>query len=190
MLSTSFRFCFHRDITRRWNYVSFRDDNIRVDHKWTDGVQRFSITIGDNLGKREKFDEFVAALEKPNAIPDGIDLLPHDVSPKVALDYYNANILGKTFTFPGGETITMNAGHFFRLTCEGRQNKDGLRKGYVSGFASSAEALAAIAAGKVEPEDIYGWQSDRAGVMPLFGDLVEHPTFILEDADDSKKPKT
>lgn len=26
-----------------WNYVSFRDDNIRVDHKWTDGRQRFSI---------------------------------------------------------------------------------------------------------------------------------------------------
>ena len=25
-----------------WNYVSFRDDNIRVDHKWTDGVARFS----------------------------------------------------------------------------------------------------------------------------------------------------
>jgi hypothetical protein len=26
-----------------WNYVSFRDDNIRVDHKWVDGQQRFSI---------------------------------------------------------------------------------------------------------------------------------------------------
>lgn len=24
-----------------WNYVSFRDDNIRVDHKWVDGEQRF-----------------------------------------------------------------------------------------------------------------------------------------------------
>ena len=30
-----------------WNYVSFRDDNIRVDHKWVDGEQRFSIaTLG------------------------------------------------------------------------------------------------------------------------------------------------
>lgn len=30
-----------------WNYVSFRDDNIRVDHKWTDGQQRYSIaTLG------------------------------------------------------------------------------------------------------------------------------------------------
>lgn len=25
-----------------WNYVSFRDDNIRVDHKWVDGEMRFS----------------------------------------------------------------------------------------------------------------------------------------------------
>ena len=27
-----------------WNYVSFRDDNIRVDHKWVDGEQRFSMS--------------------------------------------------------------------------------------------------------------------------------------------------
>ena len=26
-----------------WNYVSFRDDNIRVDHKWTDGAAKFSV---------------------------------------------------------------------------------------------------------------------------------------------------
>ena len=28
-----------------WNYVSFRDDNIRVDHKWTDGQLRFSRAV-------------------------------------------------------------------------------------------------------------------------------------------------
>lgn len=26
-----------------WNYVSFRDDNIRVDHKWVDGQKRFAL---------------------------------------------------------------------------------------------------------------------------------------------------
>ena len=26
-----------------WNYVSFRDDNIRVDHKWTDGAAKFAV---------------------------------------------------------------------------------------------------------------------------------------------------
>lgn len=32
-----------------WNYVSFRDDNIRVDHKWTDGELKFSVKINKNL---------------------------------------------------------------------------------------------------------------------------------------------
>lgn len=30
-----------------WNYVSFRDDNIRVDHKWVNGKQKYEI-IGDS----------------------------------------------------------------------------------------------------------------------------------------------
>ena len=35
-----------------WNYVSFRDDNIRVDHKWTDGELRYmrnadGVTVGE-----------------------------------------------------------------------------------------------------------------------------------------------
>lgn len=31
-----------------WNYVSFRDDNIRVDHKWVDGAQRWSVDSYSN----------------------------------------------------------------------------------------------------------------------------------------------
>ncbi|MGN0844243.1 MAG: VWA domain-containing protein, partial [Kiritimatiellia bacterium] len=27
-----------------WNYVSFRDDNIRVDHKWVDGEKKYSVS--------------------------------------------------------------------------------------------------------------------------------------------------
>ncbi len=37
-----------------WNYVSFRDDNIRVDHKWTDGVARFSRGVLKRSGKDGK----------------------------------------------------------------------------------------------------------------------------------------
>lgn len=38
-----------------WNYVSFRDDNIRVDHKWTDGQIRFSASkeLVDAMRRRE-----------------------------------------------------------------------------------------------------------------------------------------
>lgn len=39
----AFRNSKNRDGRKGWNYVSFRDDNIRVDHKWTDGQPRFSI---------------------------------------------------------------------------------------------------------------------------------------------------
>ena len=41
-----------------WNYVSFRDDNIRVDHKWVDGQQRFSIAVNPHL--REEIDKALA----------------------------------------------------------------------------------------------------------------------------------
>ena len=42
-----------------WNYVSFRDDNIRVDHKWVDGQQRFStVQIEKNVDEMlSKLDE-------------------------------------------------------------------------------------------------------------------------------------
>ena len=55
-----------------WNYVSFRDDNIRVDHKWVDGQQRFAVTITPEIRKdvtvntddmtREKADEILRTL--------------------------------------------------------------------------------------------------------------------------------
>ena len=44
-----------------WNYVSFRDDNIRVDHKWTDGQMRYSIA---QTPTGEKF----VLLDRPNKI--------------------------------------------------------------------------------------------------------------------------
>ena len=41
-----------------WNYVSFRDDNIRVDHKWTDGHLRFSrATNKAPNGNKSNLDE-------------------------------------------------------------------------------------------------------------------------------------
>ena len=36
-----------------WNYVSFRDDNIRVDHKWTDGEIQFDTPELSPEGRRE-----------------------------------------------------------------------------------------------------------------------------------------
>lgn len=40
-----------------WNYVSFRDDNISVDHKWTDGEMRFSIGIAPKYRDKLSFGQ-------------------------------------------------------------------------------------------------------------------------------------
>lgn len=42
-----------------WNYVSFRDDNVRVDHKWTDGEIQFDTPELSPEGRRE-YDAVVA----------------------------------------------------------------------------------------------------------------------------------
>ena len=43
-----------------WNYVSFRDDNIRVDHKWVDGEQRYSISSAEFSRWNAILDDFEA----------------------------------------------------------------------------------------------------------------------------------
>ena len=44
------------------NFVSFRDDNIRVDHKWRDGVQLFSIGNGSNGNASSAWEAFDDAM--------------------------------------------------------------------------------------------------------------------------------
>lgn len=146
-----------------------------------------ALKVGMDLEDKDAFVSLKNHLEKAHEIPPGVQLLPHDVGPRDALEYYDRNILGKTFRFPDGETITMEPGHFFRLTCEGKDGRDGVPKGFVAGYGNSAEALEGIRQGKVSPDEIYGWKADRAGVMPLFPDLVEHPSVILALKDSPKK---
>lgn len=53
----------------RFNYVSFRDDNIRVDHKWTDGQQRYSVTRDRDYtpsDPQREYDEVVARYTNPD----------------------------------------------------------------------------------------------------------------------------
>lgn len=53
----------------RFNYVSFRDDNVRVDHKWTDGQQRYSVTRDWDYtpsDPQREYDEVVARYTNPD----------------------------------------------------------------------------------------------------------------------------
>ncbi len=48
-----------------WNYVSFRDDNIRVDHKWRDGKMEYQRGSTEERGAgRERLEAAARALEK------------------------------------------------------------------------------------------------------------------------------
>ncbi|MBR4476259.1 MAG: hypothetical protein IKO87_01820, partial [Kiritimatiellae bacterium] len=50
-----------------WNYVSFRDDNIRVDHKWTDGQMRYSIAVTPEVRKATTVDTADMTRDKADA---------------------------------------------------------------------------------------------------------------------------
>lgn len=77
-----------------WNYVSFRDDNIRVDHKWTDGAAKFAAgravgpsALGD--GKQRYYEvPFDKAVDKivKNKKPIGNEQVFVSETPKVFAD--------------------------------------------------------------------------------------------------------
>ena len=121
------------------------------------------------------------SIEQP--MPNGVELLPEDVSPAEALRFYEENILGRTINMPDGEKLTLDIGHFFRLVCDGSHG----RKGLVVGFDSSKSALDAIRRNEVSPEAINGYQSDRARMLPVFIDTVEHPVFEMQEKDEPNK---
>jgi len=50
-----------------WNYVAFSDEHIRVDHKWTDGEQRFSVTVNPEVRAAVTVDAKDATLGKTKA---------------------------------------------------------------------------------------------------------------------------
>ncbi len=142
------------------------------------GDIRFSVRVGDSLADRAKYDLVVRALARRNTPPANI--LTSDATPQDAARYFSDNLLGRTLTMPNGETLTLDAGHFYRLTCEGRG------KGFVEGFRTGREAFDAILGGEVEAGRIRGYRPDRARMIPLFADVVEHPEVILQQGNVSQ----
>ncbi|MBQ3811314.1 MAG: hypothetical protein II839_10895, partial [Kiritimatiellae bacterium] len=145
--------------------------------EWPDIRPR--VKVGDDLADRDAYMAFKEAMSFEYSPPG--ELLPETTTPQDALAYFERAILGRTITMPDGETIALDAGHFFRLVCDGSHGK----KGYVAGFNSSRDALEAIRRGDVPAEGINGFHGDRARMLPVFVDTVEHPAFILEDKRDT-----
>ena len=72
-----------------WNYVSFRDDNIRIDHKWADGKQLYSTSSGGNAfnGNFAKNAELMARMEDEVKKAGGVVGPEHAETGKPALVY-------------------------------------------------------------------------------------------------------
>jgi len=140
---------------------------------------RTQVKVGDDLADRGAYMAFKEAMSFEHSPPG--ELLPETTTPQDALAYFERAILGRTITMPDGGTIVLDAGHFFRLVCDGSHGK----KGYVAGYNSSREALDAIRRGDVPAEGINGFHGDRARMLPVFVDTVERPAFILEDKRDT-----
>ena len=74
-----------------WNYVSFRDDNIRVDHKWTDGVAKFA--VGKVDGK-----DMAVIVHEPMSKAD-------TKNEKKVKDYLVENLVGREYRQAGEEKL-------------------------------------------------------------------------------------
>ncbi len=155
-----------------------RESRIALARELTGSGPRFSVRVGDSLADRAKYDLVVRALARRNRPPANV--LTPDATPQDAARYFSDNLLGRTLTTPNGETLTLDARHFYRLTCEGRG------KGFVEGFRTGMEAFDAILGGEVKAGRIRGYRPDRARMMPLFADVVEHPDVILQQGNVSQ----
>lgn len=98
--------------------------------------------------------------------------------PGEAFAAFEREVVGKTLTLPTGQSITVRPVDFFRFCCQ--TPKDGQRKGFVAKAAGSAEALTMLREGKLAPEDIAGYQPDRAAQLLVIPDLISNPDAIVE----------
>ena len=74
-----------------WNYVSFRDDNIRVDHKWTDGVAKFAVGKVDGKDMAVIVHEPMRKADMKNE--------------KKVKDYLVENLVGREYRQAGEEKL-------------------------------------------------------------------------------------
>ena len=118
----------------------------------------------------------------PAPPPQGTAPLPDDATPQQAFQAFENTLAGKRFITPLGETVSFNEGHFGRVTCAGNpQGSDdpAKRKGFIAGYPSAQAARQALREGKVNADQIQGYQSSRAALIPLIPDIVQHPQYIL-----------
>lgn len=122
------------------------------------------------------------------AIP-GADAPPRlaGASPASAYAWYLRNLVGRRLSVRIGDvplSVTFREGHFFRLVCKTPpKGRDGSRprKGFVTRAASAEDARRMILSGEVGAEEVAGYETSRARLLPLVPGIVEAPDMVLCD---------
>ena len=105
------------------------------------------------------------------------ELLPKDSSLADIFGAFEQQLLGRTFVTPVGLVVNFQEGHFFRLIAGGSGH--GIRKGYIAGHDSAAEAIYAIRKNAVHASEISGFEFQRARRIGEVGALLTSPHMIL-----------
>gem|GEM_PF-6592087 len=132
---------------RGWNYISFRDDNMRIDHHWVDGEQRFSVqreARSDELALQSNPHDAIAAASvaaygmRPTArivaLADALDKwcarnpVPEKVWNPIVDEYMQIDPESDAYKLGDGadfEKLVDKAGRIFaKFVLDGRQTLD------------------------------------------------------------------
>ena len=132
---------------RGWNYISFRDDNMRIDHHWVDGEQRYSVrreARSDELALQSNPHDAIAAASvaaygmRPTArivaLADALDKwcarnpVPEKVWNPIVDEYMQIDPESDAYKLGDGadfEKLVDKAGRIFaKFVLDGRQTLD------------------------------------------------------------------
>ena len=122
----------------------------------------------------------------PTPIPQRLS----DGKPKTALEWFEANMVGKTFSFDipgyGHREFTVKPGHIGTLVCRGGRNADGTRivKGRIAkANGDIARAFEMVRNGEVSEADVEGWDPLRAKSLPLVPEVFKSFDVALHEKD-------
>lgn len=145
-----------------WNYVSFRDDNIRVDHKWTAGEMRYSVSAAD---------EFTTPSEdaKKAVGADGVELMTG--GKKMYSVSSGARGIGVDY-----DIDNRGRAYFYHYGDRGRRitNDDPITADEILSSKSSFTRLMKLANGKISKQE-------RTAIASLYADIINKAVEYVGD---------
>lgn len=104
-------------------------------------------------------------------------------TPQSAFQWWENNMVGRVIRTPIGLSFHVNAGHFFRFVASKPLGK---QKGFISGYDTATEAMQALREGRIDMNQLTGWQDMRASHLPIVEDLLTAPDYVLLERQEGK----